>query len=168
MHYGRIRKGFEFISSYAACLLEPKKVALVKSGICSQLLQFRFLCGIPRGTILKELIRSYTSSPPMINREVLPRAGCTLVRIKRFCSWLNLRPTCALRLKALMLGASRAETQTFAPYLRPWFFMLELVFFIFVELFHTVHLTSIDYPQIEGKFTATTGGLTNLFYDCKD
>jgi hypothetical protein len=31
-----------------------------------------------------------------------------------------------------------------------------------------VHLTSIDYPQIEGKFTATTGGLTNLFYCCKD
>ncbi len=32
----------------------------------------------------------------------------------------------------------------------------------------TVRLTSIDYPQIEGKFTATTGGLTNLFYGCKD
>jgi hypothetical protein len=45
---------------------------------------------------------------------------------------------------------------------------LELVFFIFVELFHTVRLTSIDCPQSEGKFTVTTGGLTNLFYDCKD
>ena len=32
----------------------------------------------------------------------------------------------------------------------------------------TVRSTSIDYPQIEGKFTATTGGLTNLFYGCKD
>ncbi len=31
---------------------------------------------------------------------------------------------------------------------------------------YTVCLTSIDYPQIEGKFTATTGGLTNLFYGC--
>jgi hypothetical protein len=27
----------------------------------------------------------------------------------------------------------------------------------------TVHLTSIDHPQIEGKFTVTPGGLTNLF-----
>ncbi len=33
---------------------------------------------------------------------------------------------------------------------------------------HTVRLTSIDHPQIEGKFTATPGGLTNLFYSCKD
>ncbi len=32
----------------------------------------------------------------------------------------------------------------------------------------TVRLTSIVYPQIEGKFAATTGGLTNLFYGCKD
>jgi hypothetical protein len=32
----------------------------------------------------------------------------------------------------------------------------------------TVRSTSIDYPQIEGKFTATIGGLTNLFYGCKD
>jgi hypothetical protein len=32
----------------------------------------------------------------------------------------------------------------------------------------TVRLTSVDYPQIEAKFTATTGGLTNLFYGCKD
>jgi hypothetical protein len=32
----------------------------------------------------------------------------------------------------------------------------------------TVCLTSIDYPQIEGKFTATTGELTNYFYDHKD
>jgi hypothetical protein len=32
----------------------------------------------------------------------------------------------------------------------------------------TVHLTSIVHPQIEGEFTATSGGLTNLFYDCKD
>jgi hypothetical protein len=31
-----------------------------------------------------------------------------------------------------------------------------------------VCLTSIDHPQIEGKFTATPGGLTNLFYGCKD
>ncbi len=30
----------------------------------------------------------------------------------------------------------------------------------------TVCLTSIDHPQIEGKFTATSGGLTNLFYGC--
>ena len=35
-------------------------------------------------------------------REVLPGAGCSLVRIKRFCSWLNLRPTCALGPKALL------------------------------------------------------------------
>ena len=27
----------------------------------------------------------------------------------------------------------------------------------------TVRSTSIDYPQIESKFTATTGGLTNYF-----
>ncbi len=32
----------------------------------------------------------------------------------------------------------------------------------------TVRLTSIDHPQIEGKFTATPGGLTYLFYGCKD
>jgi hypothetical protein len=32
----------------------------------------------------------------------------------------------------------------------------------------TVRLTSIDHPQIEGKFTATPGGLTNLFYGCID
>ena len=32
----------------------------------------------------------------------------------------------------------------------------------------TVHLTSIDQPQIGGKFTATPGGLTNLFYGCID
>ena len=30
------------------------------------------------------------------NREVLPRAGRTLVCIAWFCSWLNLRPPCAL------------------------------------------------------------------------
>ena len=29
-------------------------------------------------------------------------------------------------------------------------------------------LTSIDYPRIEGKFTTTTVGLTNLFHGCKD
>ncbi len=34
--------------------------------------------------------------------------------------------------------------------------------------FCTVHLTSIHHPQIEGEFTATPGGLTNLFYGCKD
>jgi hypothetical protein len=32
----------------------------------------------------------------------------------------------------------------------------------------TVCLTSINHPQIEGKFTATPGRLTNLFYGCKD
>jgi hypothetical protein len=32
----------------------------------------------------------------------------------------------------------------------------------------TVRLTSIVHPQIKGKFTATPGGLTNLFYGCKD
>jgi hypothetical protein len=32
----------------------------------------------------------------------------------------------------------------------------------------TVHLTSIDHPQIEGKFTATPDGLTSLFNGCKD
>ena len=32
----------------------------------------------------------------------------------------------------------------------------------------TVHLTSIDHPPIGGKFTTTPGGLTNLFYGCKD
>jgi hypothetical protein len=32
----------------------------------------------------------------------------------------------------------------------------------------TVCLTSIDHPQIEGKFTATPGGLTILFYVCID
>jgi len=33
----------------------------------------------------------------------------------------------------------------------------------------TVRLTSIDHPQIEGKFTATpASGLTNLFYGCID
>jgi hypothetical protein len=32
----------------------------------------------------------------------------------------------------------------------------------------TVHLTSIYNPQIEGKFTETSGGSTNLFYGCKD
>jgi hypothetical protein len=32
----------------------------------------------------------------------------------------------------------------------------------------TVRLTSIVYPQIEGKLTATPGGLTNLVYGCKD
>ncbi len=26
----------------------------------------------------------------------------------------------------------------------------------------------LTYPQIEGKFTTTTGGLTNLFFGCKD
>ena len=31
-----------------------------------------------------------------------------------------------------------------------------------------VHLTSIDHPQIEGEFTATPIGLTNLFDGCKD
>jgi hypothetical protein len=30
---------------------------------------------------------------------------------------------------------SRVQTQTFVPYLRPWVFTLELVFFIFVEFF---------------------------------
>ncbi len=32
----------------------------------------------------------------------------------------------------------------------------------------TVCLTSIYNPQIEGKFTETSGGSTNLFYGCKD
>ncbi len=32
----------------------------------------------------------------------------------------------------------------------------------------TVHLTSIDHPQIEGKFTMTPGGITKLFYGCID
>ena len=32
----------------------------------------------------------------------------------------------------------------------------------------TISLTSIDNPQIGGKFTATPGELTNLFYGCKD
>ena len=32
----------------------------------------------------------------------------------------------------------------------------------------TVHLTSIDHTQIEGKFTTTPGRLTNIFYGCKD
>ncbi len=32
----------------------------------------------------------------------------------------------------------------------------------------TVHLTSIHNPQIEGKFTKTPGGLTNIFYSCKN
>jgi hypothetical protein len=32
----------------------------------------------------------------------------------------------------------------------------------------TVRLTSIYNPQIGGKFTETSGGLTNLFYGCKD
>ncbi len=34
--------------------------------------------------------------------------------------------------------------------------------------YKTVHLTSIVHPQIEGKFNATPGGLTNLFYGCID
>ncbi len=32
----------------------------------------------------------------------------------------------------------------------------------------TVYLTSIDHPQIGGKFTATPSGLTNLVYGCID
>ena len=35
------------------------------------------------------------------------------------------------------------------------------------ELQATVRLTSIDHPEIGGKFTVTPGG-TNLFYGCKD
>ncbi len=31
--------------------------------------------------------------------------------------------------------------------------------------YRTVRSTSIDHPQIEGKFTATPDGLPNLFYD---
>ncbi len=37
-----------------------------------------------------------------------------------------------------------------------------------VLLNSTVRLTSIYNPQIEGKFTETSGGSTNLFYGCKD
>ncbi len=43
--------------------------------------------------------------------------------------------------------------------------MGHIVELIFID---TVRLTSIVHPQIEGKFTATPGGLTNLFYGCKD
>ena len=51
----------------ATILLEPKKTRTGKTTRTrSQLLQFRFLRSIPRGTILKELIRSNTS-PPIIN-----------------------------------------------------------------------------------------------------
>jgi hypothetical protein len=32
----------------------------------------------------------------------------------------------------------------------------------------TVRLTRIYHPQIEGKFTATPDGLTNIFYSCID
>jgi hypothetical protein len=32
----------------------------------------------------------------------------------------------------------------------------------------TVRLTSIHLLQIEGNFTKTSGGLTNLFYGCVD
>ncbi len=32
----------------------------------------------------------------------------------------------------------------------------------------TVRLTSIHLLQIEGNFTETSGGLTNLFYGCKN
>jgi hypothetical protein len=32
----------------------------------------------------------------------------------------------------------------------------------------TVRLASIHKPQIEGKFTATPGGQTNIFYGCVD
>ncbi len=43
------------------------------------------------------------------------------------------------------------------------------VYFSEYEFLRTVHLASIDHPQIEGKFTASPGGLlTNLFYGCKD
>jgi hypothetical protein len=37
-----------------------------------------------------------------------------------------------------------------------------------IKIVDTVRLTSIDHPQIEGKFTATPGGLTNVFYGCID
>ena len=40
--------------------------------------------------------------------------------------------------------------------------------FICTHQLSTVRLTSIDHPPIGGKFTATPGGLTNLFYGCKD
>ncbi len=39
---------------------------------------------------------------------------------------------------------------------------------ISMQKLHTVCLTSIYNPQIEGKFTETSGGSTNLFYGCKD
>jgi hypothetical protein len=39
---------------------------------------------------------------------------------------------------------------------------------LFMMLVVTVRLTSIDHPQIEGKFTAAPGGLTNVFYGCID
>ena len=43
------------------------------------------------------------------------------------------------------------------------------VTFIVHIILRNVRLTSIDLPQIEGKFTATPGGLTNLpFYGCID
>ncbi len=45
----------------------------------------------------------------------------------------------------------------------------DFLFFLGRAPLVTVHfLTSIDYPRIEGKFTATTVGLTNLFYGCED
>ena len=127
MHYGRIRKGFELI--VLCCLLARayKSGTRKKSGICSQLLQFRFLRGIPCGTILKELIQSNTSSPPIINWEVLPRAGCTLVRIKRFFSWLSLRPTCALRPR---VGRKYRGNLNFCALLAP------LVFHVGIGIFH--------------------------------
>ncbi len=36
------------------------------------------------------------------------------------------------------------------------------------EIIATVPLTSIYNPQIYGRFTKTSGGLTNLFYGCVD
>jgi len=46
--------------------------------------------------------------------------------------------------------------------------MFSGMFVILLVPWTTVRLTSIDHPQIGGKFTATSGGLTRVFYGCKD
>jgi hypothetical protein len=89
----------------------------------STYLLFPFLW--PRFSARPDLERSLKNKKRIMygSREVLPGAGCSLVRIKRFCSWLNLRPTCAL---AQVQGAKPNFYALLAP----------LVFHVGISIFH--------------------------------
>jgi hypothetical protein len=81
------------------------------------------------------------------------------------CQYLvsNNRSEFKLHFRALCAtyGVKRKPTSIKNPTVNA---ILECICAVFTN---TVRLTSTVHPQIEGKFTVTPGGLTNLFYGCK-